>query len=124
MQDVTLDTIGGGALAELFAVELARILANITDPNTDAAAKRTMTISVVFKPNRDRDVAEVRLACSSKLAGILTVETQLFMGRSGGKLIAVESDPRQSKLFDQERPTLSAVASALARGEFQAKDGE
>lgn len=117
MEGVTLDTIGSGALSELFEAELARILANIADPNTDTATKRVITIAVKFKPNRDRDVADVELSCSSKLAGIMTVQTQLFMGRHKGKLIAVENDPRQSSLFDQERPNL-AVA-----GVFQ-KDGE
>lgn len=117
MQGVTLDTIGGGALSELFEAELARILANIADPNTDTGARRTITITVNFKPNRDRDVADVELKCSSKLAGIMTVSTQLFMGKHKGRLIAVESDPRQSKLFDQERRPLGAVA------DFQ-KDGE
>lgn len=124
MEGVTLDTIGGGVLSELFQAELSRILSNITDPNTDTTSKRVMTIQVKFKPNRDRDVADVEMTCSSKLAGIMTVSTQLFMGKHMGKLIAVESDPRQSNLFDQDRPNLSAVASALARGDFSKKDGE
>lgn len=114
MQTVTLDTIGGGALSELFDAELARILSNITDPNTDTSTKRVMTITVKFKANRDRDVADVEIACSSKLAGIMTVNTQLFMGKHQGRLIAVESDPRQSRLFDDERP--GPVA-------FQSKEG-
>jgi len=117
MQGVTLDTIGGGALSELFEAELARILANIADPNTDTGAKRTITLTVSFKPNRDRDVADVQLKYSSKLAGIMTVDTQLFMGRHKGKLIAVESDPRQTDLFDPARRPLASAAS------FQ-KDGE
>lgn len=117
MEGVTLDTIGSGALSELFDAELARILANIADPNTDTATKRVITIAVKFKPNRDRDVADVELSCSSKLAGIMTVSTQLFMGRHKGKLIAVENDPRQSTLFDQER-SLAAVSA------FSAKEGE
>lgn len=104
MQGVTLDTIGGGALVELFDAELARILSNITDPNTDTKTKRVMTLTVKFTPNRDRDVADVELTCGSKLAGIMTVSTQLFMGKHLGKLIAVESDPRQTNLFDQDRP--------------------
>ena len=109
MQGVTLDTIGGGALTELFEAELARILSNITDPNTDTSSKRVMTLTLKFKPNRDRDIADVEIACSSKLAGIMTVSTQLFMGRHHGKLIAVESDPRQSKLFDVDRPVAVAA---------------
>lgn len=117
MNGVTLDTIGGGALPELFGAELSRILANIADPNTDPTAKRAVSITVTFKPKADRDIADVELTCSSKLAGITTVSTRLFMGKHQGKLIAVESDPRQTTLFDAERPTLAAVAN------FQ-KDGE
>lgn len=117
MQGVTLDTIGGGALTELFQAELSRILSNITDPNTDTKSKRVMTIQVKFKPNRDRDVADVELTCSSKLAGIMTVSTQLFMGQHRGKLIAVESDPRQSELFD-EPVRLANISS------FQPQEGE
>jgi len=124
MNGVTIDTIGGGALPELFNAELSRILSNIADPNTDTSTKRVMTITVKFKPNRDRDVADVELTCGSKLAGIQTVSTQLFMGKHRGQLIAVESDPRQSNLFDPERPNISAVAGAIARGDFQQKDGE
>jgi hypothetical protein len=101
---VSLETIGGGALSELFDAELARILANITDPNTDTRTKRVMTITVKFTPNRDRDVADVELVCTSKLAGIQSVATRLFMGKHKGQLIAVENDPRQSTLFDAEAP--------------------
>lgn len=106
---VTLDSIGGGALSELFQAELSKVLANIADPNTDEKAKRVIQISVTFKPGA-RDVADVELKCHSRLAGICTVKTQLFMGRSQGKLIAVENDPRQSTLFDQDKPRLAAVA--------------
>src|SRR5690349_802930 len=111
MDGVTLDTIGGGALPELFEAELARVLANIADPNTDISTKREITIKVSLKPKKDRDVIDVEMKCQSKLAGIVTVSTQVFMGKQNGKLVAVENDPRQSKLFDQDRPTLAAVAS-------------
>jgi hypothetical protein len=103
MQTVTLATLAGGALPELFAEELARVLANLADPNMGSAA-RAITLTVTFKPNRDRDAAEVSVACSSKLAGTLGVETKVFLGKQHGKWIAVESDPRQSGLFDEDRP--------------------
>jgi hypothetical protein len=112
MQGVTLDNIGGGALAELFAMELARVLANIADVNTDEKGKRTIAISVSFKP-KDRDVADVELTCSSKLAPTAKVSTQVFMGRQAGKLIAVESDPRQSNLFDPPKPISVAAFSEV-----------
>lgn len=113
MEGVTLESIGGGALSEQFAAELERVLANIADPNTDPKSKRQITIALTFKPGRDRDNAAVEIKCGSKLAGILTVNTQLFMGRQKGKLIAVENDPRQSSLFDQPEAAkpLAAVAN-------------
>ena len=118
MDTVTLDSIGGGALRELFDAELSRVLANIADPNTDQNTKRVISIQVQFKPNRDRDAADVELKCASKLAGIASVSSVLYMGRHQGKLVAVESDPRQAKLFDDQRSPLSAVAA------FTKRDGE
>lgn len=115
-QGVTLDTIGGGALAELFRVELSRVLANIDDPNTDAGAKRAISIDVVFSPTGERNSAAVSISCTSKLSGIKRVATQVFMGRRDGKLIAVESDPRQSTLFDppMQRATGTAAGGGVA----------
>jgi hypothetical protein len=109
MDSVTLDTIGGGALSELFAAELGRILANIADPNTVAEQKRTITIAVSFKPTPDREVANVELTCSAKLAGIMKVSTRVFIGTQQGRLVAIESDPRQANMFDEARPPLAAV---------------
>ena len=108
---VTLDTIGSGALVELFDAELARVLENIQDPNTDAKRKRIITVKVTFAPSENRDLADVNLTCGSKLAGIKTVGTRLYVGKSRGKLIAVENDPRQTTLFDQppQRPTAVAA---------------
>lgn len=106
--NVTLDTLGGGALAELFSEDLARVLANINDPNTDEKAKRSITMTVTFTPNKDRDQADISIFCSAKLAGIPKVSSQVFIGRQAGKLVAVEHNPKQSDLFDQPKPTLAA----------------
>lgn len=101
MKKVMLETIGGGALRELFGAELERVMANIRDINTDPAQKRVITMTVELKPDAKREGADVKLRCSSKLAGIMTVNTQLFMGMKEGKLVAVESDVRQGALFDK-----------------------
>lgn len=108
---VTLDTIGSGALIELFDAELARVLDNITDPNTEAKQKRTITVKVTFAPNENRDLADVNLTCNSKLAGIKTVGTRLYVGKTRGKLVAVENDPRQTALFDQPQPARPAAVA-------------
>ena len=104
---VTLESLGHGALGELFALELAKVLANIEDPNTDSEAKRAITVLVTVKPNKDRDALAVNVRVGSKLAPVASIETRLFMGRRNGKLLAVEDDARQPKLFDEPRPTLA-----------------
>lgn len=105
LKAVTLDSLAGGAVVELFDAEQKRVLENIADINTDPAQKRTITITIEYKPQGvKRDNADVKVKCTSKLAGILTVNTKLFMGLSGGKLVAVENDPRQDGLFDDQNP--------------------
>lgn len=110
MKKVTLETIGGGALRELFNAELERVMVNIRDVNTDPAQKRTITMTVEFKPGAKREDAEVKLKCKSSLAGILTVNTQIFMGMKDGKLVAVESDLKQGALFDKPGDAVKPLA--------------
>lgn len=75
MKPVTLESIGGGALKELFNAEMDRVMGNIRDINTDPAQKRTITMTVEFKPDAKREGADVKLKCKSSLAGIMTVKT-------------------------------------------------
>jgi len=114
IQGVTLENIGNGALAELFEEELRRVLENIADPNTSAEATRVINMSVTLKPKKDRKSADVGITCSAKLAGVVTFQTTFFMGTQGGKLVAVESDPRQAGLFDENKPQLVASAASVS----------
>lgn len=116
VKGVTLGTIAGGALEQLFGAEMDRVMANIADINTDPNAKRTITMSVEITPEGvKRDTAKVSVKCNSKLAGIMKVNTQFFMGKQGGKLVAVENDINQGSLFDPEQPKPLA---AVAQGNF------
>ncbi len=121
-EEITLGTVGGGALAELFQAELARVLQNIADPNTKATAKRVVKMEVAFKPNKERSASEITLKCVSVLAGIETVDSYLYIGKRGGKYVAVENDPRQSKLFDQERPQPVAAVSPFPSPQQKGSD--
>lgn len=116
LQPVKLETIAGGAARELFDAEMDRVLANIADINTDPQTPRTITLSLTFKPGPKRETADVKVKCASKLAGILTVNTQLFMGKHNGKLVAVENDPRQGGLFDPQEPKPLAPVSDINQG--------
>lgn len=126
LKAVTLDTVAGGALVELFQAELVRTLDNIADINTDPEQKRTITITLELKPGPKRDTADVKVKCASKLAGIMTLNTQFFLGKQGGKLVAVENDPRQGGLFDEEQgPRQLAAVTPFSKDNTQpAKEGQ
>lgn len=103
-EPVTLISLGGGALVELFDIELERVLKNIEDPNTDPKGTRTITMKVTFRPNEERSISDVHIAAASKLASIKPTSTIVYMGRKGGKTMAVESNPQQTGLFDSPKP--------------------
>lgn len=127
LKPVTLETIAGGAVVELFQAELARVLENMADINTDPEAKRTITLSVEFKPEGvKRDNADVKVKCTSKLAGILTINSQIYMGMHNGELVAVENDPRQGSFFDEEEKDSRPLASVanFQQQSTQTKDGQ
>lgn len=127
LKPVSLSTIANGAVVELFDAEMNRVLENIADINTDPEAKRTINIQIEFKPEGvKRDNADVKVKCTSKLAGILTVNTQLFFGLKDKKLVAVENDPRQPGFFDsEEQQTRPLAAVAQFTTDAQAKkDGQ
>lgn len=105
---VTLATLGQGAAGELFEKELSEVLKNIADVNTDPKAKREVLIRVSITPNDEREIGDTVVAVTSKLAPVKRVKTVLFLGRRQGRLVAVESNPKQMT-FDQGAPRPVAV---------------
>ncbi len=100
---VSLPTIAGGAAVELFDEELRKVLANISDVNTDPRKARTITLRVKFVPNDTRDLASVVVASEVKLAPVKPAGVVVYFGKLGGRAVAVETDPRQAGLFDAPR---------------------
>ncbi len=105
---VTLETLADGAAAELFQSELDKVLRNIQDPNTEATAMRKVTLEVTFAPDDNREMGDVKVKASSRLAGLKGAETRVYFGRHQGQLVATEWNPRQAGLFD-ETPALRDV---------------
>jgi hypothetical protein len=98
-QAVTLLSLAGGALVELFDAELQTVLRNIDDPNTDPAAARVITIKVQIKPDEDRQLGSVTCGVASKLSAVKNVRTVIYMtGKRAGKYVAVENNPVQLTL--------------------------
>lgn len=95
----TLESLAGGALQEMFAFELAKVLANIANLNTPATAAREIVIKVRVKPDETREIGQIMATCVAKLPGNLGIVTQAYLGQQDGELLAVEADPRQPGLF-------------------------
>jgi len=101
-EQVNLATIAGGAAVELFEQELGKVVENILDPNTEADAARTITLTIKLKPNNERNIGSVSVAAKSSLAAFRAASTQMFFGRLEGRPVAVEHDPKQLQMeFDE-----------------------
>jgi hypothetical protein len=90
-QEVTLDTLAGGAAAELFQREWERVLENITDVNTDHTKTRTVTLTVKVTPASEaRDAVTTTVEASSKLIHAQPAVRSMFIGKKNGRMIAVD----------------------------------
>lgn len=115
---LTLDTIAGGALPELFAAELKRVLENILDPSTAADAKRSIRIDIQIEPNEARNACAVSVGASSKIAGFKAAGGVMFVGRRRGEAVALVNNMEQTQLdwdrADQPKALPTAPASPVS----------
>ncbi len=106
--EMTLETIGQGALSEKFDDALMDVIKNTTDPNTDATTKRKLVIELVFTPNKnDRGLCKLDTKVTTKLGATKALESQVSMGfdRESGEIAAIEHVPAQQTLFDKSTPS-------------------
>lgn len=92
MSKVNLETFAGGALQEKFDAAMEQVLANMLDPNTPWKNKRSITVSVTFEQNEDRDDTTVDVSVVPKLAAAKSIGTRMAIGKDikTGKLYAEE----------------------------------
>ena len=116
-QVVTLANIGNGMAAELFDHELKRIFENMTDPNTKAETKRSVTLKVVFTPFRDRSGAMAQVECSAKLATVPAQDAgNVFLSaEEDGELKGYTADTRQADFFEEREPAKLADSPNVVR---------
>lgn len=109
-----------GGFLERVDYEMAKILANIMDPNTKATGKRKLTISMELTPDDDRAVVNVGFTAKSALVPTNPVGTSLYItgDEATGEVCAVEMVPQIPGQFsldgpEQERPAkLKVIQSA------------
>jgi hypothetical protein len=116
-EPINLSTLAGGAAVDLVDHELTKVLTNIADVNTSPKAAREITLKIKIKPSDSREIANAEVSCVSKLAPVRPADTVLYLGKSpkDGKLVAVESNPRQMHLGDTEEERRSPNVVALSR---------
>lgn len=116
---LTLANVANGAATELFESELARVVENILDPNTDAESKRTITLKVTIKPDESRRECSLRVEASSKIAACKPAGGVIFVGRTGGVPQVLTLNQEQAAMgFDDTKPRAvetPAPAKAAAR---------
>lgn len=102
-----------GAIMERADYEMAKIIDNITDANTEPTKKRVLTITLDFIPNEARTIVEVKSMAHSKLVPTMPVKTSLFLTPDGdGQLCAVEMPqqiPGQLSMDGSEQETAAVL---------------
>lgn len=91
-QQVTLETLKGGAISDLFKHELGIVIENVMDINTDWRKKRKVSIVVTFAAHdEDRENVTAEVQVESKLAPQRPLATLMSIGteRKGEKMVPV-----------------------------------
>lgn len=76
-----LSHIAEGGLQEKLDNELEKVFDNILDLNTEAKAKRKITVTLTMSSNEERTVVDTTMEVKSKLAPQNGVATTILVGR-------------------------------------------
>jgi hypothetical protein len=91
VNNVNIANIAEGALVEQVDAEIKKVLENIMDLNTEPTKKRKITITLVFEPSKDRDIADISFQTKSTLIPIMPGETRIAFDKTAtGEIIAEE----------------------------------
>ncbi len=102
-----LDELLDGGVTERFNIEMARVMNNVFDPNTDPKAKRQIQIIIEIKPNERRDAADFKVDVKSKIAAMSPISQTVFLRQDDeGRVIATEITkeiPGQVDMYGNEQ---------------------
>ncbi len=92
MKHIDMEEFANGAFTAQINRELEKVTENIQDPNTDATAKRRITVVIEFKPNEARNFITTGVQAKSTLAPALGAVTAISMGKNlkTGEVEAIE----------------------------------
>lgn len=103
-----------GAFVELVDCEMSKIVENILDENTKASAKRKLTMTITFQPDKERQTIHVETTAKSALAPTNPVTTALWVSKEAGQTEMVETEaqpPGQIRMdgTEQEPPAILKI---------------
>lgn len=79
--NITIEDLIGGGVQEKINQELEKIFENIHDPNVKADIVRKFTLVITMKPDDNRELIDVDVDFSSKLAPIEGLKTRFITDR-------------------------------------------
>lgn len=103
-ENITLETIGGGAAVEKFGLELDEVIKNIKDVNYPAGEKRVIDLKITLKPSEDRNYVTSTIECGAKLPKRKAFNSGMYVGLDEhGNPVASENMPQQQTFSDLEK---------------------
>jgi hypothetical protein len=69
-KQITIETLGDGAVLTRLNDELQRVLENISSPDTRPEALRRISLEIKIRSNTERNLARVDISSSSQLAPV------------------------------------------------------
>lgn len=104
MKTIDLKNLGGGALQEQFEAAFAKVMENLSDPNTSYKEARKITINLKFTQNERRDDVVCDMLVTTKLAAQVPTRTAFAMERDlrTGIVHAEEYGRNQMSISDLE----------------------
>lgn len=106
-----------GAIQERVDYEVTRVVDNLLDMNTEAKAKRKVTLNIVMTTDDDRRVVKVEASAKSTLAPVTPIGTSLVITADGnGEMMLAEIVPQVPGQIsmtgeEQEAPKILKIAA-------------
>ena len=90
--ELNFNELANGAVSEQINQELQKVFENIKDPNTSNTAKRKLSITMIFTPDKhDSDLVSVDIDVKPTLAAVSGVGTRFVVGvDNAGEVVAAE----------------------------------
>lgn len=106
-----------GAIQERVDYEVAKVIDNILDANTDPKTKRKITLIIELKPDENRQFISLSASAKSTLAPVVPIGTTLGIAAdNNGEMVIVETVPQipgQMNMDggEQAKPKLLKIAA-------------